>query len=157
MPSTEAKTRDAARATQDPDRSGRATRLAAADWYLRRAAATGQAALCDRARLALTQTPAGPAGVAMPDGLVQRDGAAADPVDASADAYQALGAYALGLVDTVRGPAPLVGHLAAIYGGALQVSAGQTGASAEEIVDRLAPGLSWEPDGLYAALRALAR
>jgi hypothetical protein len=40
-----------------------------------------------------------------------------------------------------------------VYGGSLELVDTQPTA-AEEIVDRLAPSLDWEPDGLYAALRA---
>jgi hypothetical protein len=156
-PSSGARVRDAVRVRQDPDRSARVGRLAAADWYLRRAATTGQSAFCERARASLTQSAAPEASLGLPDAEVERDApgqnASAQPLDASADPYRALAAYGLGLVDSVRGPAPLVGHLAAIYGGSVRLATDQT-SSPEETVDRVAPGLRWEPDGLYAALRA---
>jgi hypothetical protein len=149
-----AQARDGVRARQDAERAAQVARLAAADWYLRRAATTGQTSFCDRARLALIQSLPGAAGLGLPEGVVQRDTTTdADPLDASADPYQALAAYALGLVDAVRGPAPLVGHLMAAYGGSLELT-GSVPGSPEETVDRVAPGLTWEPDGLYATLRA---
>jgi protein-tyrosine-phosphatase len=151
--SPSARARDGVRARQEPDRSARVTRLAAADWYLRRAATSGDTGLCDRARAALTQTPERAGSFTVPDAQVERDGEPGAVLDAATDPYRALTDYGLGLVDAVRGSAPLVGDLATVYGGSVDIAADQTG-SPEEIVDRLAPSLSWEPDGLYAALRA---
>jgi hypothetical protein len=153
-PSPTAQARDSVRARQDPDRSARVARLAAADWYLRRAATTGQTSFCERARQALAQPGAPDGAVSLAEAVVQRGNANLAALDAAADPYQALAAYGLGLVDAVRGPAPLVGHLAAVYGGSLQI-AGASAGSPEETVDRLAVALNWEPDGLYAALRAV--
>jgi hypothetical protein len=158
-PSAGAKLRDAARSKQDPDRRARADRLAAADWYLRRAATTGDASFCERARQSLDQSvePERTGRVqALPDGEVDQGTASPEAIDASADPYLALVAYRLGLADAVRGPAPLVGHLAAIYGGSLKLPAVESAApEPEDRVDRLAASLEWEPDGLDAALRAL--
>jgi hypothetical protein len=153
-PSAAARARDAVRARQEGDRSARASRLAAADWYLRRAATSGETALCERARQTLAATSASqPQQPDLPTGQVVRDPPGQEVVDGTANPYQALTTYGLGLVDVVRGSAPLVGHLATIYGGSLDLAAGEAG-SPEEVVDRLAPSLTWEPDGLYAALRA---
>ena len=151
--SPSARARDGVRARQDPARSARAGQLAAADWYLRRAVTTGEAALCQRARQALGESDPPPSEPDLPAGQVERDPPGAEVVDGAARPYQALTTYGLGLVDVVRGPAPLVGDLATVYGGSLSVAAGQPG-SPEEMVDRLARSLTWEPDGLYAALRA---
>jgi hypothetical protein len=153
-PSAAARARDAVRARQDPDRSARVTRLAAADWYLRRAATSGEPALCERARQALGATsPAQAQQPDLPAGQVERDPPGAEVIDGGATPYRALATYGLGLVDVVHGPAPLVGHLASVYGGSVNVGPDRTG-SPEEIVDGLAPSLAWEPDGLYAALQA---
>jgi hypothetical protein len=154
-PSAAARARDGVRARQDPDRSARAGRLAAADWYLRRAATSGETALCERARQTLGAT--GRSQPQQPDlaaGQVVREPPGQEAVDGTANPYRALTTYGLGLVDVVRGPAALVGHLATVYGGSLEVMAVGPTSSPEEVVDRLAPSLAWEPDGLYAALQA---
>ena len=145
--------RDGVRARRDPVRNTRTTQLAAADWYLRRAASSGEPALCERAREALRQVAPGADSSLLPGAEVLRDATSGPVLDAANDPYRALTDYGLGLVDAVRGPGQLVGHLASVYGGSLRVAAEQSG-SPEEIVDRLAPALTWEPDGLYAALRA---
>jgi hypothetical protein len=154
-PSPAARARDGVRARQESDRTARATQLAAADWYLRRAAVTGEPGLCERARQALSQSqPSSPqASPDLPAGEVERDPPGAEVGDGAASPYQALRLYGLGLIDAVRGPAPLIGDLAVVFGGALRIAADPS-ASPEEVVDRLAPSLSWEPDGLYLALRA---
>jgi hypothetical protein len=155
QPSAAARARDAVRARRDPERTARTTRLAAADWYLRRAASGGEPSLCERARqtLSATSSPPPPQQPDLPSGQVVREPPGQETVNGTDNPYQALTTYGLGLVDVVRGPAPLVGHLASVYGGSLNVASGQTG-SPEEIVDRLAASLAWEPDGLYAALQA---
>jgi hypothetical protein len=169
-PSPGAAARDAARSKQHPALSTRAAQLASADWYLRRAATTSQPSFCERARQMLTDTQSDQPQSDhellallqdLPPGRVAADPSAAsiEGIDASSDLYQALAMYRLGLIDEVRGPALLVGHLAVVYGGALELPTSGLAVSLppEEIVDRLAPGLGWEPDGLYAALRAVSR
>jgi hypothetical protein len=195
--------RDAARlkagSAQTPSLRDWAGRLAQADWYLRRGAATGDPAFCQHARQALaTQSPPQPPAPSSPEppgqsppkppppdqsdqsqpdapaadlvALVQAlpagevdsgpDFASGEVIDGSADPYQALAMYRLGLVDGVRGPAPLVAHLAAVYGGSLHLPSGRLNLDLdlppEQIVDAVAPALAadWEPDALYAALRA---
>jgi hypothetical protein len=161
--------RDAARARDDAQRRSRAARLAVADWAVRRGATTGQASFCQQARQALagslveSTVPELALIQALPPGEVSVGGSSSpgQPLDAAADPAMAMLSFRLGLVDGVRGPALLVAELAAVYGGALSlpVAPPRTDLAPEDIVDRVAPALAidWEPDGVYAALRAVTR
>ena len=162
--------RDAARAKDDADRRAHAARLAVADWYVRRGASTGEADFCDRARQALSGSVASPSAAALaivqdlPPGEVTISGTApaGQVIDAASEpAAQVSLLFRLGLVDGVRGPALLVAELAAVSAGTLSLPATPppTDLTPEQIVDQVAPALAsdWEPDGAYAALRAVRR
>jgi hypothetical protein len=130
--------------------------VALADWRLRRANATGQAALCDQARAALAGQVD---GTASRSGLIDGLGAATvtrsavQPFEGAVSAAWML--YGLGMVDAVTAPGPLPQYLAAVYGGTVNAAGGMSDADAQATVDRLAPAYpEWEPDALYAALRS---
>ena len=161
--------RDAARIRGDANSRQRAAALAQADWFVRRAAATTQATFCDRASRALAgaedaQPPAELVALvqALPQAEVQAEpaGAVGEQVDAAAAPSFATALYGIGLVDGVRGPAPLIAQLAGTYGGRLSLPllAGAASVAPEEVVDRVAARFpDWEPDGMYTALRAAGR
>jgi hypothetical protein len=147
----------------DAARLAQVASIALADWYTRRAAASGDAAFCQRARLALDGQSSGAEPVRdILDGLpvvtVSRGGtasAAATAVNVT-DPMTIVSEYALGSLDAVQAPAPLPQYLAAVYGGSVD-----TGSSthpdeehAQAEVDQAAAAYpQWEPDALYAALR----
>ena len=143
------------RAQADAARLQALANVALADWYSRRASATGNAAYCDRARAALSgSTPSMPTQdllATIPVSTVTRNPAAAP---ASVDGAS-LSNYALGYLDAVSGAAPLPQYLALSYGGLLVDAQPQTDAeTAVCMVDAQAAGYpEWEPDALYVALR----
>jgi hypothetical protein len=152
------------RAQGDATRLGAVAQLALVDWHVRRARATGNAGFCQAARAALTS--ASTFGEPRSSDLLSRLGAATvtrDPRRTSAPLDSALPAttlsnYALGYVDTVYAAAPLPQYLALVYGGFVYPSNPAPAIdeeSAAETVDREAAAYpEWEPDALYAALRA---
>jgi hypothetical protein len=138
--------------------------LALADWQLRRAASTGDEHFCDLARATLAgageaqQQPIEADPFATPHAAtVQRD-AAHPGIALDNPPYDlALSSYVLGAVDTIRAAAPLPQYLAAVYGGTVEAEPAvfSNDRPAEQLVDQLAPAHpEWEPDALYAALRA---
>jgi hypothetical protein len=149
------------RADADADRLAQVAQLAQADWYVRRAAATGDARFCQRAQDALTNTlPPPQADRDLLAGLraatVTRDPRQPTPELSHEPAMVSLSNYALGVTDSVTAAAPLPQYLALVYGGMLQPpqdpALDQESAAAS--VDRAAPAFpEWEPDALYAALR----
>jgi hypothetical protein len=153
-----------ARAQAKPDRLAQVAQVALADWYVRRASASGDARFCDRARMALTGTPETPATADLLNGLpaatVSRDDrSSAEATPRLSEARIAtLSSYALGALDAVQAAAPLPQYLALVYGGYLYTSADSPPAvdaeTAATLVDQQAPAFPyWEPDALYAALR----
>ena len=155
--------RDTARVQADGDRD-RLTALAQvalADWRLRRAGSTGDAAFCALARAALAGTSALPATA---DALEQLGVATVTRLSGPPLAAQperepltSLSLYATGFADTISARAPLPQYLAAVYGGTVigTTRAPLSGRSPEILVDELAPAYpEWEPDALYAALSA---
>jgi hypothetical protein len=161
--------RDAIRVRGDGDRRLSARQLGVADWFARRAAATGSAALCERARQALDGQPSATprsdlatlvSGLPTAEVDAEPQAAGAEVVDGSVDPVLAVAEYATGVVDRVRGPAPLVAYLGAVYGGTVSLPGARlsTDIAPEEIVDALvAASADWEPDGLYSALLAATR
>lgn len=155
-----------AQSQSEPGRLAAVARLALADWYVRRATATGNAQQCDRARAALAGTAASGANAVptvaadllsrVPAATVVRDQRAAAPIPASTTdpPLATLSAYALGAVDSVSAAAPLPQYLAAVYGGFVSSEAVLDEEAAAALVDQQAPAYAdWEPDALYAALR----
>jgi hypothetical protein len=146
-------------AQSDPTRMAQIANVALADWFVRRAAATGNAEFCARATDALNGT----APTAQPDLLpslradtVSRNGAPPDSLQPSdAPALVALSDYALGYVDAVEAEAPLPQYLAGVYGGVLQDGAAtEDSETALGTVDAQAAAYpQWEPDALYLGLR----
>jgi hypothetical protein len=148
------------RAQGDAPRLVSVAQVALADWRLRRARATGDAAMCEAARTALEAPP--PTGA--PDGAIERLGQATVARDpngpgeplADAEPLVAVSLYASGWADSVTADAPLPQYLAAVYGGVLlpplpRPDLGDR--SPAQLVDELAPAYpTWEPDALYAAL-----
>jgi len=149
--------------------------LALADWWLRRAAETGDSALCEPARAALAgqptpTTPTTPTAAAplaedplagLGEATVVRDAARSSATLAATSGDVALRLYALGWTDAVRGPRPLAAYLAGVYGGSLEPSDTTPPAPAlgdrspEQMVDVLAPRHpELEPDAIYLALAA---
>ncbi|HEV7664913.1 MAG TPA: hypothetical protein VGQ62_15390, partial [Chloroflexota bacterium] len=141
--------------------------VALADWYVRRAAASGDVGQCQRGRAALGGPPQAEPSAAtllaeLGPATVSRDASAGNPARVApppSDALTLLDLYASGYLDVVTATAPLPQYLAAVYGGSL--SAGPTsvpngqGRSAEQLVDDLAQVYpQWEPDALYEALRS---
>jgi hypothetical protein len=150
------------RAQSDAARMRHVAQLALADWYLRRASATGDTRFCDQARSALSEQPAQTGSANLLDGLpaatVSRDQRQSAAPLLTAAPPVILSSYALGSVDSVRAAAPLPQYLALVYGGFLYTDADAPPAldaeTAAASVDRQAPAYpDWEPDALYAALR----
>jgi hypothetical protein len=141
----------------DPGRLHAVARLALADWYLRRAAATGDARMCADARDPL---PAGAEGAhsnlldSIPPATVTRDPRISSVPLATDAPGVSLSLYALGYVDAIHAAAPLPYYLAAVYGGSLvSPSARADPERAAGLVDVNAAAYpEWEPDALYAAL-----
>jgi hypothetical protein len=150
------------RIRDDPERARRVASQALADWYLRRARATGMLELCQRARDAL----AGSLPAIADDRLqqlgqatVSRNAAYPGEITPGDNPSQALVMYALGWSDTVHGATPLPEYLAAVYGGSVttdtQLPSSSSARSPEELVDELAPAYpAWEPDAILQALIA---
>ena len=143
--------------------------LALADWWLRRAADTGDRAPCEQARAALAGQPTTPttAGASpaedplagLGEATVVRDAARSSTTLTAPSADVALRLYALGWTDAVRGPRPVAAYLAGVYGGSLEASDTTPPAPAvgdrspEQMVDTLAPRHpELEPDAIYLAL-----
>jgi hypothetical protein len=143
----------------EPARLAAAARLSLADWYVRRASATGNAQLCDRARTSLAGTSPASESFAnvlssVPTATVVREQGDAAPAPTSDPPLVTLSGYALGAVDAVTAPAPLPQYLAAVYGGFVSSEPVLDEEAAAALVDRQAPAYAeWEPDALYAALR----
>jgi hypothetical protein len=129
--------------------------VAVADWFVRRASATGDSGFCARAAQALNGESADPPvrdvlnGI--PTATVARFAAATPAVPDVAT----LSNYALGFVDVLTASAPLPQYLAVVYGGAVVDGAPTLSAESAAIkVDTQAAAYpEWEPDALYAALR----
>ena len=149
------------RAEADEVRLGQVAQLALADWYLRRAGATGEAGFCSMAHTALNAAPSSPPQTdsllaRLPAATVTRDPRHALPELTQDPPMVSLSGYALGAVDSVTADAPLPQYLALVYGGSLQPpqAAALDQESAAAAVDQAAPAFTgWEPDALYAALR----
>jgi hypothetical protein len=151
-------------AQADPERLGQLSRIALADWYLRRARASGNTRFCDLARAARSQPPATQGATdwlaTLPAATVshdQRQLSVRAPLGTDT-AAGTLSSYVLGSVDTVHASAPLPQYLALVYGGFLSSEADAPppvdAETAATLVDRQAPAYpNWEPDALYAALR----
>lgn len=148
-------------AQSDVARLKRVATLALADWYLRRAASTGDVRFCDRAGATLDGSE--PPAVATADdpfaqppmATVVRDAARAErAVLEGVPRELALSSYVLGWADTVRAPSPLPQYLAAVYGGTAHADQPiDPRGTPEELVDQLAPlHPDIEPDALFAAL-----
>jgi len=159
-PSTGDQARDAVRvqSSGDADRLTRVARLALADWYARRASATGDSRFCQQAENARAGQLAAPAATllnAVAPATVTRDPNGANPSPAGAAPLTMLSLYVLGTADTVSADAPLPQYLAWVYGGTLVTDAQPVDAeTAAAEVDAQAPAYPlWEPDALYAALR----
>jgi hypothetical protein len=146
------------RARADPARLAEVSQLALADWYARRASATGNTQFCEQAQAALsgllTDAPApGTLLASTPAATVSRDPNVPTPPLSSDPPLLTLSQYALGSLDSVTAAAPLPQYLALVYGGSLSSSATMDAESAADLVDRQAPAYpNWEPDALYAAL-----
>jgi len=146
------------RAQPDPARMAEVTRLALADWYTRRASATGNTQLCDRAQASLdgnlSTSATGDLLDDIPAATVSRDQGEPTPPLATDPPLVTLSEYALGSVDSVYAAAPLPQYLAAVYGGFVSGAPVLDEEAAADLVDRQAPAYpGWEPDALYAALR----
>ena len=150
------------RAQGDASRLGAVAQIARADWLLRRAHATGDAQLCERARAALLAPAVAPAVsedllAALGPATVARDARASRAAPSGAEPLLALSLYASGWADVVRAPAPLPQYLAAVYGGVVvdppPAPPVTRDDSPERAVDRIASEYpDWEPDALFAAL-----
>jgi hypothetical protein len=155
------------RAQADPAHLSQVANVALADWYVRRAQATGDALRCQRAQQVLSGVNgAGSSDANVLDGLptatVTRDPNVTPnrtlqvPTDANPPIVS-VSNYGLGAVDTVQAAAPLPQYLAGVYGGMLLSSEQTPSADPETVanlVDREAPDYpQWEPDALYLALR----
>jgi hypothetical protein len=143
------------RVADDSARLQKVADLALADWYVRRANATGFPELCYRASTALgVQKPiqATTTGSSAEEATVARS--PGDPPVSLGDAQTAIVAYALGWTDAVQAPAPLPHYLAAVYGGSvINVTQTRSNEHVEALVDQLAPGQPrWEPDAIWQAL-----
>ena len=148
------------RAADDAQQLAAVAQLAQADWYTRRAAASGNPVFCERAQSALNGSLPSPGAGDLLDGIplatVSRD--PRDPSDGvpltSDPPLVTLSEYALNYVDSVTAAAPLPQYLAAVYGGQVSGSAVRDQEAAADLVDMEAPEYpDWEPDALYAALR----
>jgi hypothetical protein len=146
----------------DPRRLAEVAQLSLADWYARRASATGNAQFCDRAQSALSGAGASSTGASasadllagVPAATVSRDQGDPTPPLATDPPLVMLSAYALGAVDSVYADAPLPQYLAAVYGGFVSSQPVVDEETAADLVDKQAPAYAdWEPDALYAALR----
>jgi hypothetical protein len=149
--------RDALRLRVGEDEPRRAVlaQQALIDWYLRRARATGNADLCDKARTTQpTATPFAQTPFGAEAATVVRTSLGDRPRYAENQPPDVLLAlYVLGWADGVQAPAPLPHYLAAVYGGTVQPPPAFQG-SAEDEVDRIAPELpQWEPDALWSWLK----
>src|SRR5215207_4563329 len=123
------------RVADDQQRLASLSQLALADWRARRAAATGESALCEAGRAALAGQYSPGDAVQMPD-------------------LQGLSAVAIGYADPMSVEPPLSHYLAAVYGGAPPPSAVPIRASEDE-VDGLAQAFpGWEPDAIWLTLLA---
>jgi hypothetical protein len=152
------------RAAGDTARLQRVGSQALADWYVRRARATGSMQQCDSARAALngqTQAQQPVTDVVGQLGWATVTRAASYPGDALAAPTneQATALYGLAWTDTLRAQSPLPEQLSAAYGGALlteqPLPPAIGGRSSEEVVDVLAPAYpTVEPDALLLALTA---
>jgi hypothetical protein len=146
------------RAQFDAARLADVSHLALADWYSRRAGATGNAQLCERASAALSGDVESATATDLldrvPAATVSRDASAGTPPLTSDPPLVTLSEYALGAVDSVYAAAPLPQYLALVYGGYLTSPPELDAETAADLVDRQAPGFpEWEPDALSAALR----
>jgi hypothetical protein len=152
------KVRDGIRvqAGADAQRANKVAQLALTDWYLRRASATDDAHFCDLAR----SHPAPPAATNLLQGLapatVTRGAPTAGGSTPEMPPLVTLSQYAMGSIETVSTAAPLPHYLAWVYGGTLLTDGnGRDSETAAAMVDAQAPAYpDWEPDALYAALRA---
>jgi hypothetical protein len=129
--------------------------LALADWYVRRANATGFPELCYEASIALAvqQPPqATTPGLSASKATVAR--ATSDTPTTYNQPQEAIVAYALGWTDAVSASAPLPHYLAAVYGGSvLNGTPKRSNEQIEALVDQLAPSEpQWEPDAIWQAL-----
>jgi uncharacterized lipoprotein YmbA len=155
--------RDAARvqAQTDNTRLTQLGQVSLADWYIRRAEATGDAQFCHMAKDALNGTTQGTSNAQdllaqIPAATVSRDPRRTPPDLARDPALESLSTYALGAIDSLTAAAPLPQYLALVYGGSLQPPQDPVldQEAAAAAVDRAAPAFpEWEPDALYAALR----
>jgi hypothetical protein len=137
---------------------------ALADWFVRRARATGSPERCAMARAALagrttTQAPSPELLNELGWATVTRSANYPGTPDDNLNDATARALYALGWSDTVRAASPLPEHLSAVYGGALvteqPLPRTLQGRSPEEAVDALAPAFpSLEPDAILQALVA---
>jgi hypothetical protein len=130
--------------------------VALADWFVRRANATGDTGFCARAQQTLEAGQIAKPAIqrdlldGIPAATVLRYPTAAPTPDPTA----ALSNYALGYTDSVTAPAPLPQYLALIYGGDVNAQAETDAETAATRVDAEAMAYpEWEPDALYAALR----
>lgn len=146
-------------AGDDQSRLRQVAQLALIDWYVRRAAATGDARFCQRAQAARSADAPTPADRHLLDGIpvatVSRTQAPSQTAQSTDAPLTALSRYVLGTIDTVQSDAPLPQYLAWVYGGFLTTSATPVDQeTALAVVDAQAPAFrDWEPDALYAALR----
>jgi hypothetical protein len=146
------------RSQSDPGRLMEVAQLALADWYTRRAAASGNAQFCEQAQAALngklTQGAAGDLLDNLPVASVTRDPGDPSPVATADPPLVRLSQYALGSVDGVTAAAPLPQYLAVAYGGLVTSPQVYDEETAADRVDKQAAAYpDWEPDALYAALR----
>jgi hypothetical protein len=155
--------RDAIRlhARGDATRLAELARIATADWYVRRAASTGDAGFCQRAEAALAgglPVPQSDVLGRLPAATVTRDPHQPAAVVSGDPPLVTLSNYAMGATDAVTADAPLPQYLALVYGGFLFSSPGtppamDTETAAAMVDDQATAYPDWEPDALYAALR----
>jgi hypothetical protein len=148
------------RSQSNPVRLAQVAQLALADWYSRRASATGGAQFCEQAQAALdgklTQGAAGNLLDNMPVATVTREQSDPIPPSTTDPPLVALTQYALGSTDGVTAAAPLPQYLAVVYGGFVtspQVLDAET--AADRVDQQAAAYPDWEPDALYAAVRGV--
>jgi len=152
------------RAQGDATRLTAVAQVALADWRIRRAHSTGQTRFCDDARAALAgatsfgEPSSSELLTRLPRATVTRDPRRATAAPDAAAPAETLSNYALGYVDAVTAAAPLPQYLGLVYGGFVYPSGpapAPDDESAAQTVDREAAAYpQWEPDALYAALRA---
>ena len=152
------------RAQSDPARLAEVSDLALADWYVRRASATGNAQFCEQAKAALdgdvTHAPAaGNLLASIPAATVSRDPNAPTPPLTRDPPLATLSQYVLRSVDSVTAAAPLPQYLAVIYGGSLSTSAAMdiNCCSTWSIVRRPRTRIGSRSAALYAALKSGTR